>query len=335
MSGMTTAWVASAPGEPLITGTIALPELRTGDIEIDVLACGLCHSDLHLIEDHWEISRFPLVPGHEIVGRVSGMGQAVDGLEIGQRVGVGWYCDACLSCEHCESGEDQLCAEALATCVERPGGFAAQVRVDARFAHPIPDVLSDHHAAPLLCAGVTVFSPLRRLLDEPAEVGVVGIGGLGHLALQYGKQMGHRMTGFARSPTKRDDAIELGASDFVSTLDQNAMLAMAGTLDLLLTTVSGDLDWGLYLDLLRPNGTLCLLGIPGKSITIPAGSLVGQQKFVTGSSVGSRAMIGECLAFSASEQCLPWVSKWPLDQVNDALSALSTGDLRYRAVLTF
>ena len=331
----TSAWMTAAPGQPLTLGRATLNALGPMDVELEVIACGLCHSDLHLVDDDWGISEYPLVPGHEVVGRIVAAGNAVSGLAIGQRVGVGWLCGACLDCRSCAAGEDNLCARPERTCVANVGGFASRIRVDSRFSHPIPEGLSDLQAAPLLCAGVTVYSPLTRLLPRAGrDVGVVGIGGLGHLAVQYASRMGHQVTAIVRGPGREKDAKALGAQFFLDNTDAGQMAAAEAGFDLLLVTVSADLDWPVYMRLLRPNGTLCLVGMPAATITVEIDNLVGEQKILTGSSIGSREMIREMLAYSAANEIYPWVVQMPMEQVNEALQILANGEARYRIVLT-
>ena len=331
----TSAWIAAASGQPLKQGRARLNALGPMDVELKVIACGLCHSDLHLVNDDWGISEYPLVPGHEVVGQVVAAGEAVIDLAVGQRVGVGWLCGACLECPSCNAGEDNLCALPKRTCLANVGGFASRIRVDSRFAHPIPEGLSDLQAAPLLCAGVTVYSPLKRLLPgNGRHVGVVGVGGLGHLALQYANHMGHKVTAIVRGSGKEKDAIALGALSSLDNTDAGQMAAAEAGFDLLLVTASSDLDWSVYMRLLRPNGTLCLVGMPAQTITVPIDALVGEQKILTGSSIGSRDMIREMLEYSAANEIYPWVVHMPMDQVNEALKILRDGEARYRIVLT-
>ncbi|MCZ6826922.1 MAG: NAD(P)-dependent alcohol dehydrogenase [Gammaproteobacteria bacterium] len=331
----TSAWMTAASRQPLTQGRARLNTLGPMDVELRVIACGLCHSDLHLINDDWGISEYPLVPGHEVVGRVVAAGEAVNGLAVGQRVGVGWLCGACLECPSCNAGEDNLCAVPKRTCLANVGGFASRIRVDSRFAHPIPEGLSDLQAAPLLCAGVTVYSPLKRLLPRSGrDVGVVGVGGLGHLALQYASHMGHEVTAIIRGPGKEKDAKAMGASSCLDSTDAAQMAAAEAGFDFLLVTVSADLDWSVYMSLLRANGTLCLVGMPAATIMVPIEFLVGEQKILTGSSIGSRDMTREMLEYSAANEIYPWVIRMPMDRVNEALRILADGEARYRIVLT-
>jgi alcohol/geraniol dehydrogenase (NADP+) len=305
------------------------------DVEIAVSHCGLCHSDLHLIDDSWNRSVYPVIPGHEIVGTVVEHGPLVRELHPGQRVGVGWQRSACMSCDLCVAGQENLCPEQQATCLGHPGGLAEQVRVDARFAFALPDELEAAHAAPLLCGGVTVYAPLRRFGVSPASrVAVVGIGGLGHLALLMLRAFGCEVTAFSSSASKREDAIAMGAHELVISTDPRAVLAHAGRFDLVLSTVDARLDWTSYVRALRPNGTLCLLGSPPGLLPIPASLLVTGQRAITGSDIGTRADIREMLRFVAQHRIQPRVEVIPMTDVNVAVERLRENRVRYRAVLT-
>jgi len=236
---------------PLTPHTIETGPLRPFEVELAVTHCGICHSDIHLIDDDWHISRYPLVPGHEVVGTVQACGPAVTDVRVGQRVGVGWQSGSCLACEWCLRGDEMCCAQEEATCVGRPGGFADRLRVDSRFAHPLPDALASEHAAPLLCAGITVYAPLAAGVQPGMRVGVVGIGGLGHLALQFARAMGAEVTAFSTTPGKAAEAERFGAHHFVVSSDARQMEQAKGTLDYVLSTVTAPLDWPVWLDVLR------------------------------------------------------------------------------------
>jgi uncharacterized zinc-type alcohol dehydrogenase-like protein len=326
------AYAAMSAGERLQPYRFTPPDLGPNDVEIAVTHCGICHSDLHLIEDEWGMSAYPLVPGHEVVGTVTQAGSGVSGLTPGQRVGVGWQAGADLTCETCASGYENLCASAQPTCVGREGGFADRIRVDSRFAFPILDALSSEHAAPLLCAGITVFAPLARHgVGEGTRLGVIGIGGLGHLALQYGRAMGAHVTAFSHSPAKRDEAMGLGAHAFVDM--SGGLEAHAGSCDFLLSTVSADLPWADLIGALKPNGTLCIVGVPASEVHFPAFPLIAGQRGVVGSAIGSPAEIRAMLEFSARHGVAPRIERFPMDEVNAALDRLRANRLRYRAVL--
>ncbi len=303
------------------------------DVELRISHCGICHSDVHLVDGDWGVGRYPMVPGHEIVGTVAAAGPAVKHLAVGQRVGVGWQRSACLECEWCVSGQENLCAAEVATCVDQHGGFAERIRVDGRFAFPIPETLSSEHAAPLLCGGVTVYAPLSRWARPAMRVGVVGIGGLGHLALQFARAMGCEVTAISTSPDKETEAHSFGAHRFVATRDPKALRAAGQTLDLVLSTVFLAPDWKGLLRALRPNGVLCLVGAPDEPLKLDVGSMLGRQLSVTTSAIGGRPAIREMLDFAARHGVAPRVQVRPLAEADAALAEVRKGQARYRVVL--
>jgi uncharacterized zinc-type alcohol dehydrogenase-like protein len=303
------------------------------DIEIRISHCGICHSDVHLVDGDWGVGSYPMVPGHEIAGTVAALGPEVEHLEAGQRVGVGWQRGACLGCGSCIVGDENLCARNEATCVGHHGGFADRVRLDGRFAFPVPEGLASESAAPLLCGGVTVYSPLRRWVKPSMKVGVVGIGGLGHLALQFARAMGCEVTAISSSPDKEDEARSLGAHRFLATREANAFRSAAGTLDFVLSTVFVAQDWMGLLGALRPNGVLCFVGAPADPLMLPIGTLLGDQKTVTTSVIGGRSAIREMLAFAARHGVAAKVQVRPLAQADAALGEVRQGRARYRIVL--
>lgn len=305
------------------------------DIEIDITHCGICHSDLHLIDNDWGVSTYPLVPGHEIIGTVRATGPEVRGLQSGQRVGVGWQRGACLECDPCVRGDEPFCAESQATCVGHFGGYADRIRVDGRFAFPIPEALDSENAAPLLCGGATVYSPLHHYGVRPhMRVGVIGIGGLGHLALQFARAFGCEVTAFSSSPDKADEAARFGAHHFVSSRSGEALAEVAGRFDFILSTVdAGGIDWPGYLQALRPNGRLCLVGVPAQPLSIPAGMLLAR-KSVSGSMIAGRGTLREMLGFAARHRIVAQTETFPMREVNTALDRLRANEARYRIVLT-
>jgi len=311
--------------------------LGGSDVEIAVAHCGLCHSDLHLIDDAWNRSRYPLVPGHEIVGTVVACGPQVRELRPGQRVGVGWQRGACLGCDLCVAGLENLCPEQQATCLGHPGGLAERVRVDARFAFALPDDLDGAAAAPLLCGGITVYAPLRRFAVGPhSRVAVVGIGGLGHLALLMLRAFGCEVTAFSTSPSKRDEALAMGATHFSASHEPLAVLEHTNRFNLVLSTVHARLDWTTYLRTLRPRGTLCLVGSPPGLLQLPASLRVTGERSVAGSDIGGRATIREMLQFCARHKVAPRIEESAMTEanVNAAVQRLRENKVRYRAVLS-
>ena len=303
------------------------------DVELRISHCGICHSDVHLVDGDWGVGEYPMVPGHEIVGTVAARGARVRQLEPGQRVGVGWQSGACLECDACVRGEENLCPHEAATCVGRHGGFAERIRLDARFAFPIPETLASEHAAPLLCGGVTVYAPLRRHVRPGMSVGVIGIGGLGHLALQFARAMGCEVTALSASADKETEAHAFGAHRFVLTRGSRGLRSAAGALDFLLSTVFTRLDVAPLLDTLRPNGLLCFVGVPEAPLRLDVGSMLGRQLGVATSAIGGRAAIREMLDFAARHGTLPKVQLLPLAQANAALAQVRKGRARYRVVL--
>jgi uncharacterized zinc-type alcohol dehydrogenase-like protein len=275
-----------------------------------------------------------MVPGHEIVGTVINAGDRC-GVAIGQRVGVGWQRSACGECEQCRRGDENLCALQEATCVGHMGGFAQRIRIDGRFAFALPPGLDAAGAAPLLCGGVTVFAPLRRWGIGPgAQVGVIGIGGLGHLALRFLRALRCHVTAFTSSPDKRAEAHRLGADEAASSTDIREIKARGQRFDFLLSTVPARVDWITYLQTLKPNGILCLVGAPPGLLQIPASLLLTGQRVVCGSDIGSPAAIRAMLAFAAEHGIGAEVETVPMAEVNAAIARVRQNRVRYRMVLT-
>lgn len=309
-------------------------DLGPHDIDVTISHCGVCHSDVHLVDNDWQFSRYPLVPGHEIIGIVAETG-AQSNLRVGQRVGIGWQRGACLTCDLCKAGHENLCPSQRATCIGAHGGFADRIRVDGRFAFPIPDALESEDAAPLLCGGVTVFAPLMRFGAGPnVRVGVVGIGGLGHLAVQFAAKMGSEVTAFSSSADKEDEAMGLGATHFVSSTRRSAVNRLSRSLDLIINTVHVELDWASYLSTLRPNGTLCFVGVPGLKLDVPFAAFVFSQRRLTGSVTGGRREIGQMLSFAAQHGVGATTEPMAMDEADHALARVRSGKARYRVVLT-
>ncbi|MDP9206855.1 MAG: NAD(P)-dependent alcohol dehydrogenase [Gemmatimonadota bacterium] len=328
------SYAAPSAGAKLTPHIFDPGRLGSNEVEVAVTHCGICHSDVHLIDNEWGISSYPLIAGHEIVGTVSALGKSAKDLKIGQRVGIGWQAGSCMKCEWCKAGEENLCASAQPTCLGHAGGFADKVRADARFAFPIPKAISSAEAAPLLCAGATVFTPL---LDHKArrgtKLGVVSVGGLGHLALQFGRAMGCKVTAFSTSKSKTEEARRFGANRFVDLADPDQMATTANSLDLILTTAAADLPWDQLVAALRPNGTLCVLGMPQHAISVMAFPLVAGYKKIVGSNTGSRKAIEKMLAFAAKHRIVPTIERHPMTRVNEALQTVRDKSVRFRAVL--
>lgn len=327
------AYAAQQAGAPLAPFDYAPAPLGPHDVEIAISHCGICHSDLHLIDDDWMTSEYPLVPGHEIVGSVAEKGALVSHVEVGSRVGVGWQCGSCLHCEWCERGDENLCANAVHTCVGRPGGFADRIRVDGRFAFAIPDAMGSEAAAPLFCGGITVYSPIAQHAPPQSRVGVIGIGGLGHLAIRFARAFGCEVTAFSSTAAKEEEARALGAHHFVSSIDDRALKAQRESLDLIVSTVNAPLDWKRYVNALRPDGVLSFVGAIAEPLTIPTGILLARRRSISGSPIGGRVAMREMLDFASRHGIGAQVETLPMSEVNTALARLRRNDVRYRFVL--
>jgi uncharacterized zinc-type alcohol dehydrogenase-like protein len=325
---------AHAAGAELLPFRYEPGNLGSREVEIGISHCGICHSDLHLIANDWGISQYPFVPGHEIIGTVTAVGPEVHSLSVGERVGLGWQSNSCGECEWCTKGLENLCPLMEATCVRRHGGYADRVRANARFVFPIPEPLNSEQAAPLLCGGITVYNPLRSYEINPSSrVGVIGIGGLGHIAIQFARVFGAEVTAFSTSAEKEREARQLGADRFVNTRESRALKEVAGSLDFVLSTVNADQDWSVYIQALRPTGTLCFVGVPPSPVTLAAFPLIAGMRAVTGSPIGSPARIREMLDVAARHGVKAMTQPFPMASVNDALAKVKKNKVRYRAVL--
>jgi alcohol/geraniol dehydrogenase (NADP+) len=302
---------------------------------VSVTHCGVCHSDASLVDNDWGMSQYPFIPGHEVVGTIAAVGSTVEGFAVGDRVGVGWQANSCGRCEWCRKGEENLCAQAQPTCVHRHGGYAEALRVNARFAIKIPAGLESETTAPLMCAGITVYTPMRALgINPSSRVGVIGVGGLGHLAIQFARVFGAEVTAFSSSPNKEDEALALGAHHFVNSLESKAVNGLAGSFDLIVSTANADQDWAGYVNTLRPHGTLCFVGVPPKPITLPAFPLIQAMRGTCGSNIGSPQRIAEMLDVAARHGVKAKVERFKMAEANQALRRTRKSQVRYRAVLS-
>ena len=310
-------------------------ELKAGDVEVRITHCGVCASDVHLIDNDWGMSKYPFIPGHEIVGTVASVGSAVRDRKVGERVGIGWQADSCGICEWCRRGEEHLCPQAQPTCVGRNGGYADAVRVNSRFVIPVPEGMDSEGVAPLLCGGITVYSPLRNHGVRPSSrVGIVGIGGLGHMGIQFAKAFGAEVTALSTSKDKEAEAKQLGADHFVNTRDNGALKKIAGCFDFLLSTVSADQDWQALVNSLRPKGMMCVVGVPPSPIALQAFSLIGQQRAVSGSPTGSPQDLHEMLDVASRHGVKAITERFAMAKANEAIARVKKSKVRYRAVLT-
>ncbi len=325
---------AHAAGAELLPFKYDPGKLGLQEVDIAISHCGICHSDLHLIANDWGISQYPFIPGHEVVGKVTAVGSEAHSLTVGQRVGLGWQSNSCGVCEWCTRGMENLCPAAEGTCVHRHGGYADRVRANARFVIPIPEALESAQTAPLLCGGITVYNPLRTHGVNPSSrVGVVGIGGLGHLAIQFAGVFGAEVTAFSTSAAKEEEARALGAHNFVNSRESKALREAAGTQDLILFTANADQDWGAYIQALRPTGTLCFLGVPPSPVSVQAFPLISGQRSISGNPTGSPYRLKEMLDVAARHGVKASIESFPMTQANEAIEKVKKSKVRYRAVL--
>jgi alcohol/geraniol dehydrogenase (NADP+) len=322
---------AKAPFEPFEFDPGALgPE----EVEIEVSHCGICGSDLSMLDNDWGMTKFPFVPGHEVTGTVSALGEQTKGLKIGQGVGLGWWSQSCLSCQQCLSGDHNLCPTAQSTIMGRHGGFADRVRAQWTWVRPIPETLDMAKAGPLLCGGVTVFAPfLIHHVPSTARVGVVGIGGLGHMALQFANKWGCEVHAFTTSDSKEAEFHQLGAHYVHNTKQDGALKKIAGSLDLVISTLNAGLDVPGLLDTLAPKGCFHNIGAALTPLQVPAFGLILGQKSVAGSPAGSPTAIDAMLEFSARHSIAPITETLPMSKINDAFEHMRSGKAHYRIVL--
>ena len=327
------AYAAKGPKQPLEPFEYEPGPLAPHEVEVKVSHCGICHSDLAMIDNDWGFSAYPLVPGHEAVGTVSAIGSDVEGVEVGRRVGVGWHCGSCGHCEWCGRGLESLCAQERATIVHHHGAWADSVRCDWKFAVPIPEAIESNVAGPLMCAGSTVFTPMARFGVKPTmKTAVVGVGGLGHLAVQFLAAFGCEVTAISSSHSKDEEARQMGASRFIATKGTDELKKAANAFDFIICTVGAELPWGEYVAALRPQGQLVLVGVPDTDLKIPPFPLLAE-KSVRGGSCGGPADTALMLDFAARSGVRPVVESFPMADVNKALDHVRADKARYRVVL--
>lgn len=308
--------------------------LGSHEVEIDVQYCGICHSDLSVIDNEWGNTQYPVVPGHEVVGKITRIGKHVDSLEIGQAVGLGWHSGYCDECSLCHTGDQNLCTNAQATIIGHHGGFADKVYASANSVVIIPDGIDLESAGPLFCGGITVFNPLLQYEIKPTDkVAVIGIGGLGHIALQFINAWGCEVTAFTSSEDKKEEAINLGAHHVLNTRNPKEIGSAAGCFDLIISTVNIPLDWNLYLSTLNPRGRLHFVGVVIDPLDINVFSLIMGQRSVSGSPSGSPTTIANMLEFADRHNIKPVIEKFSFDEINEAISKLRSGQAHYRFVL--
>lgn len=327
------AWVATAAKQKMTLQEIDLGPLGAEEVEVAVEHCGLCHSDVSVLNNEWGISQFPAVLGHEVVGRITALGTSTKGLKVGQQVGVGWTAASCMYCHECMTGDQHLCVNAVPTILGHRGGFASHVRCHWAWAIPLPEGLNVADAGPLLCGGITVFNPLEMHARPTSRVGIVGIGGLGHMAVKFAAAYGCEVTAFTSSESKFDEARGFGAHRVVSSRDSAAIKKLAGMLDLLLVTANAPLDWAAMIGTLAPNGRMHVVGAIPEPIPVPVFPLILGQRSISGSPTGSPVEIGTMLRYAARHGVAPQTEHFPMSRINEAFRHLEAGKARYRIVL--
>lgn len=329
-------YAAMQAGQALEPYQFEAGELAAEDVEVEVDYCGVCHSDLSMIDNEWGISRYPLIGGHEVIGRVAALGSAArnKGLSLGQRVGIGWTAKSCQHCDACINGDHVNCRQGALPTILNHGGFAEKLRANWQWVIPLPDSLDAASAGPLLCGGITVFKPLlMHNITATSRVGVIGIGGLGHIAIKILRAMGAEVTAFSSSPAKKQSILEMGADEVVNSRDAEALKKLAGQFDLILSTVAVDLDWQPYFEMLAPRGHFHTVGVVMKPLPVPAITLIGGDRAVTGSSTGSPGQLRSLLRLAARADVAPQVEFFPMSHINDALEHVRAGKANYRVVL--
>lgn len=343
MTSTVSAYAATAPTAPLTKTTIVRRDPGPHDVAIDIKFAGICHSDIHTVKGEWGTPRYPVVPGHEIAGVVSAVGAEVTKYAVGDRVGVGCFVDSCRKCPGCTAGLEQYCTGGGMTgtynSVSRDGeptqgGYSQSIVVDENYVLAIPDSIPLDAAAPLLCAGITLFSPLRHWNVGPGKrIAVVGLGGLGHMGVKLGAAMGAEITVLSQSLKKMEDGLRLGASHYYATSDPATFKKLRNGFDVILNTVSANLDLGAYLNMLTVDGTLVELGMPEHNMEVPPFPLAGMRRSLSGSMIGGIAETQEMLDFCAQHDVRPEIELIDADYVNTAYERVLASDVRYRFVI--
>lgn len=336
-------YATHGPKDALVPFSFERRAPRPNDVAIEILYCGVCHSDIHQARDEWGGSIFPMVPGHEIVGRVTAIGASAGEFRVGETVGVGCMVDSCRNCASCSEGEEQYCENGFVgtyNAVERDGrtptfgGYADSIVVDKGFVLRVPSKLDPARAAPLLCAGITTYSPLRHWNAGPGKtVGVVGLGGLGHMGVKLACAFGAHVVVFTTSPGKREDALRLGAHEVVVSKDEEQMKAQAGRFDFILNTVAASIDLNPYLAALKRDGAMVLVGLPDQPPVVQPFNLVMKRRSLAGSLIGGIRETQEMLDFCAEKNVMSDIEMLPIQRINEAYERMIKGDVRYRFVI--
>lgn len=311
-------------------------ELKAEDVEVQVDYCGICHSDLSMIDNEWGFSQYPLIAGHEVIGRVVALGTAAQdkGLKIGQRVGIGWTARSCGHCDACISGNQINCLEGATPTILNNGGFADKLRADWQWVIPLPETMDIESAGPLLCGGITVFKPLlMHHITATSRVGVIGIGGLGHIAIKLLHAMGCEVTAFSSNPAKEKEVLAMGADKVVNSRDPEALRALAGQFDLIINTVNVDLDWQPYFEALAYGGNFHTVGAVMKPLPVPAFTLIAGDRSISGSATGTPFELRKLMKFAGRTRVSPTIELYPMSKINEAIQHVRDGKARYRVVL--
>jgi len=336
-------YAALAAGSALVSHEFERRDLGAHDVALDIKYSGICHSDIHQVAEEWGPAIFPMVPGHEIAGIVTAIGSAVTKFSVGDKIGVGVFVDSCRTCSSCTQGLQQYCVEGMTGTyngLERDGktvalgGYSNNFVINQDYAVHIPDNLALEGVAPLLCAGITLYSPIKHWNVGPGmKVAVMGLGGLGHMGVKFAVAMGAEVTVLSHSPTKKADALAMGAHHFVSTKDRESLTSLAKTFDLILNTVSAELEIGDYLNLLKLDGTLVVIGLPGKPYQVHVGTLLNGRRSIAGSMIGGIAEMQEMLDYCGEKSIVSDVEVIQASYINEAYKRTVASDVKYRFVI--
>jgi uncharacterized zinc-type alcohol dehydrogenase-like protein len=342
MMSKTKAYAATAAKSPLAPFTFERREPGEHDVSIEIKYCGICHTDIHQVRDEWGGSTFPMVPGHEIAGIVTAVGSKVTKFKTGDKVGIGCFVDSCRTCAQCKRGDEQYCTVGTIFTYNSKekdgsttmGGYSEKIVVDENYVLRMPQNLSLDAAAPLLCAGITLYSPLKHWKAGPGKkVAVIGLGGLGHMGVKLGHAMGAEVTVLSQTLKKLVDGKRLGADNYYATSDESTFTKLRNYFDLILNTVSSDLDWGKYLSLANIDGTMVLLGVPEKPVPMGAFPLIGGRRSLAGSMIGGIRETQEMLDFCGKHNTPADIETIPIQKVNEAYERILKSDVRYRFVI--
>ena len=338
----TKAYAAQSATTPLTPFDFSRREPGAHDVQIEILYCGVCHSDIHQVRNEWGGSKYPMVPGHEIVGRITKVGDHVKKFKQGDLAGVGCFVDSCRVCDNCKEGLEQYCETGMIGTYNSnekdgtltQGGYSTLIVVDEQYTLKVSDKLPLERVAPLLCAGITTYSPLKHVgVKKGSRVAVLGLGGLGHMAVKFAVSFGAEVTMLSSSPSKKTDAQKLGAHHFALTSDKETMKNLQNHFDIILNTVSAQHDYSVYLNLLRTNGTMIVVGVPPSPSQVPAFSLIAKRRSIIGSLIGGIKETQEMLDYCAEHNISSEVEVIPIQQINEAYERMIKGDVRYRFVI--